>query len=169
MAQSAERPPQVDRDIGAEWIIHFYRETQLQIIKGSCEQLNPNKTLIRIWSCSVHCKGACAVSVLMHTHSHQHQPWAHRRPLLSSKKLSQNHLLGTQSLWWQGCLYLSGVNKFNSGWRWHLASVRSPFWQHVLCGAAAIERRSWSQWMLLQDVWLKVPRGNSHISLHNAN
>lgn len=112
-------------DIGAELIIHVNRETQLQTIKGRCQQLNPNKILIRIWSCSVRQKSACEC-VNAQALSVETPP--------PPQKLSQNHLLSVQSLWWQGCLYLSGVNKCNCGWQWHLAPVCSPPWQHVCAG-----------------------------------
>lgn len=44
----------------ANWIIHGYRESQSQGIKGMCKQLNKNKTFTAVWTiagCSVNTAG----------------------------------------------------------------------------------------------------------------
>ena len=152
-AQSEDQTPQAD-SIGAELIIHVNGDTQLQTIKGRCQQLNPNKILIRIWSCSVRQKSACEC-VNAWALSAQTPPPLQKFSQKSSSQRSVTAMARMSLLIWSKQTQLWLAVAFGPCVLSSLAAC--------VCGAAAIwcsiaELGSWSQRRLLQDVWLKQPR-----------
>ena len=152
-AQSEDQTPQAD-SISAELIIHVNGDTQLQTIKGRCQQLNPNKILIRIWSCSVRQKSACEC-VNAWALSAQTPPPLQKFSQKSSSQRSVTAMARMSLLIWSKQTQLWLAVAFGPCVLSSLAAC--------VCGAAAIwcsiaELGSWSQRRLLQDVWLKQPR-----------